>query len=279
MKTEVHIVNAFTIDGQGGNPAGVVLDATGLNDKQMQHIAFKVGASETAFILPDKNATHKLRFFTPTTEVSLCAHATIASWHIMHSQGLHKPGRYSQNGLAGIIGVEVNDRGKIFMEQPVQELHDPINVEVIAKALGISTANISKAMTPQICRRNLMIGITTIGGLNSLKPDFDYMEKVSIEHDFIGFHAYVLLDDQDAIASVRNFCPRVGIQEDPATGTANGSFLAYIRHYNKLPVKDIYKIEQGKPMNKPSCIYGTFRADRVWIGGEAKQISKRVIEA
>ncbi len=79
----VYSVNAFTLNGKGGNPAGVCLDADGLSESKMQAIAAKVGYSETAFVQKpvSAKADYKTRFFTPTREVNLCGHATIATFY------------------------------------------------------------------------------------------------------------------------------------------------------------------------------------------------------
>ena len=72
---------AFTVDGQGGNPAGLVLDARGLDATQMQAIAADVGYSETAFLVarPDESNVYDVRYFSPKREVPFCGHATIAA--------------------------------------------------------------------------------------------------------------------------------------------------------------------------------------------------------
>src|SRR5690349_21078056 len=105
--TKVYIVNAFSQQGNGGNPAGVVPDAQGLSDAQMQSIANQVGASETAFILPSDNATHYVRFFTPTVEVDLCGHATIASWTFLRENNVHTLGAYTQDTMAGKLKIQL----------------------------------------------------------------------------------------------------------------------------------------------------------------------------
>ena len=81
MPTEVLRYAAFTLDGHGGNPAGVVLDASGLDDRDMQAIAADVNYSEAAFLIarPDVPNVYDVRYFAPKQEVPFCGHATIAS--------------------------------------------------------------------------------------------------------------------------------------------------------------------------------------------------------
>src|SRR3989344_2115961 len=106
MEIKVYTLNSFAKEQNGGNPAGVVLNADGLTEVQMKSIAGQVGFSETAFIQKSQKANFKVRFFTPTDEVDLCGHATIASYYLMWKQGLIKPGNYKQETKAGLLGIE-----------------------------------------------------------------------------------------------------------------------------------------------------------------------------
>ncbi len=117
MKTTAYHVNAFTADSRAGNPAGVVLDADRLSEPEMLAIAKQVGFSETASISESEVATKKLRFFTPTEEVDLCGHATIASWLLMYRHRLVGRGISTQETQAGSLKVEVGVDGRIYMEQ------------------------------------------------------------------------------------------------------------------------------------------------------------------
>ncbi|HDN95681.1 MAG TPA: PhzF family phenazine biosynthesis protein, partial [Thermoplasmatales archaeon] len=81
MEVPFYIANAFTNKPFKGNPAGVVLEADLLNEKQMQRIAADLKCSETAFLMKSEKADYKLRYFTPIREVDLCGHATIATFY------------------------------------------------------------------------------------------------------------------------------------------------------------------------------------------------------
>lgn len=86
MKIRVYTLHSFAKTMDGGNPAGVVLDAEDLLEKDMQLIAAKVGFSETAFVQKSEKASYKVRFYTPIEEVNLCGHATIAVFSLLASQ-------------------------------------------------------------------------------------------------------------------------------------------------------------------------------------------------
>ncbi|GIP36612.1 PhzF family phenazine biosynthesis protein [Paenibacillus sp. J2TS4] len=79
MKLKVYTVNSFAKTLEGGNPAGVVIDADSLSDESMKSIAGAIGFSETAFVMKSESAHFKVRFFTPEEGVDLCGHATIAT--------------------------------------------------------------------------------------------------------------------------------------------------------------------------------------------------------
>jgi PhzF family phenazine biosynthesis protein len=270
MKVKVDQVYAFVANGDGGNRAGVVLDAKKLTDKHMQYIARVIGASETAFVLPDNKATHRIRFFTPTVEVPLCGHATVATWSLMYKQGLHKAGSYTQNTQAGLLHITIGDDGLVFMEQPVQIFDEAIDIVSVSKALNLPESILDKRFKPQVVRHNLLVGVVSKDVLNNLSLNFKKLIQFGDKHNFDSLHVFTILKDEDALAAVRDFAPAVGIDEDAATGTTNGSFLTYLKRNNVLPKQTIYKIEQGEAIGQLSYIYGKFQGDRVWIGGRAE---------
>lgn len=269
MNTDVCIVNAFTINGSGGNPAGVVLDADYLNTTQMRKIAHQVGVSETVFVLKGDKSTFRFRFFTPTVEVGLCGHATIAAWAFMLQKGLVSEGNYIQSNIDGIIKIQLRQDGRVYMQQPAQVLKETVLIEPVVSALNIKSRDLDKRLQPQIMQKQLMVALKSESILDSIEPDFDLVSLISRQHGFYGFHVFVLPEDGDITAHVRNFCPIVGINEDAATGTANGSLLDYLRIKYMLPEGLEYKLEQGKTMGRRSQLYGMFKNSRVWIGGEA----------
>ena len=113
----IYRVDAFTLNGKGGNPAGVVPNADFLTTAEMQLIAKQLGFSETAFILSDKECDFHLRFFTPNQEVDFCGHATVASFSLLLEHQHITPGNYRQKTKAGKLGVDVKPNGYVLMQQ------------------------------------------------------------------------------------------------------------------------------------------------------------------
>ena len=155
MKVTVYHVNSFTADSKAGNPAGVVLDGNGLNEAQMLAVAKNVGFSETAFISSSNNATRRLRFFTPTEEVDLCGHATIASWSLMLQRHLINAGISTQDTLAGQLKVMASANGLIYMEQTSASFFETVEPSSIMSILGITEADFHGTLKPQVVSTGL----------------------------------------------------------------------------------------------------------------------------
>lgn len=121
MEVEVNTLHAFSDKALGGNPAGVVLQAAHLSESQMQEVARQVGFSETAFVMPSDQADFKVRFFTPSDEVDLCGHATIALFYLMKTQHLVDVGTYTLETLAGILKVVIEVNGEVYLSQTLPD--------------------------------------------------------------------------------------------------------------------------------------------------------------
>src|SRR5258706_3203685 len=136
-------IDGFTSQPFGGNPAGVVLDASGLSDAQMQAIAKEMNASETAFLTPSKTADYRLRWFTPGEEVTFCGHATVATGHALCEAGRFKTPRVVFDTLGGLLGLARG--GDVFWLEPeprrIKPYTDPL--ESILGALGLDAADLA----------------------------------------------------------------------------------------------------------------------------------------
>jgi PhzF family phenazine biosynthesis protein len=280
---KVYTLNAFTKDGEGGNPAAVVLEADSLLDKEMQEIARKIGFSETAFIQKSDKADYKVRFFTPDGEVDLCGHATIATFYLLAQKGL-KEGLYKQETKAGILDIEVK-KDKIFMNQNLPEFFQKLEKKEIAESLNISEDIISSDYPIQIVStglRDVLIPIKSLSELLSIKPDFNKVKEISKKYDIIAYHLFSLETKFGSAAHCRNLAPLYGIPEESATGTSNGALACYLYKYDLLINTENLVFEQGYSMNKPSEIIVYLKTDesnflQVKVGGSASNIQEREI--
>ncbi|WP_244533995.1 PhzF family phenazine biosynthesis protein [Maribacter aquivivus] len=254
-KVTVQILNAFTENDQGGNPAGVVLHADALSHENKLAIAQKVGLSETAFVSRSKTADFKLDFYTPTKQIAHCGHATIAAFSYLKQLGLLKGNSSSKETIDGNRKIEI--QGDLaFMEQLAPSYVDPSKDEnEILKSIGLTKADLLPNAPIQVVNTGnsfLLIPVKDVKTLEAITPHFDAIENISEAYDLIGY--YVFTTDAAAHeidATTRMFAPRYGILEEAATGMAAGPLASYL--FDVLQQKQTnFKIQQGKYMSPPS---------------------------
>ncbi|MCR4690541.1 MAG: PhzF family isomerase [Lachnospiraceae bacterium] len=243
MKTyRLYQIDSFTRECFHGNPAGVVPNADGLTEEQMQRIAREMNNSETAFIFQseDPEADIEVRFFTPSTEVPLCGHATIAAHYVRAIEGSAVSGRVMQKTKAGTLPVDIVQEGEDFsivMTQGKPEVSKPFEESLvgrIADALGIDRGCLREDCPVAIAsagHSKIMVGIDSEALLHSLKPNMDKLTEISLEVGCNGYYVFTLDPDADVLVHGRMFAPAIGILEDPVTGNANGPLGAYLVHF------------------------------------------------
>jgi len=285
MKVDVELVKAFTNDKDLGNPAGVVHDANKMSDEQMLKIAGILGYSESAFIQKSDKADFQVRFFAVKEEVDFCGHATIAAFYSLARNGYIKPKengtKVTQETKAGVFPVMCYPDGKIMMSQESPKYMDTeIDKKQIAKLLGIAEPDFAQ-MPIQIVSTvypMLVIPISTLAALKQIKPDFDGLTQYSTNHQSVGFYAFTTESgSKDVDFATRFFNPRLGINEDPATGVAAGSLGGYADKYVFKGKQKQMVISQGFDMGMPSTIYVDL-FNGVQVGGYATNFGQREVE-
>lgn len=239
-------VDAFTRTRFGGNPAGVVLDAERLTERQMQQLARELNNSETAFVLPPEGPDHevRLRFFTPTTEVPSCGHATVAAHYARACElGLDRASLTQLTG-AGLMPIEIladgEDRrirmtqGAIALEPP---LPGPLVQRRIREALGVAADDLDTSLPMQVAstgHSKVMVPLQSRRTLEALAPDLPALAALSGELGCNGYFAFTFdQPDPGALTQARMFAPAIGIPEDPVTGNGNGPLGAYLVHHGR----------------------------------------------
>lgn len=271
----VYLVHAFTKDGAGGNPAGIVIEPPPLTTEQKIAIAQQVGFSETAFVYASQETDFKVEFFTPEGEVDFCGHATLAAFFVLAAQGIIAPGCYTQQTKAGILQVAVDDAA-IVMDQTKPLFRRAPAVDDIAHALGVPSEVITKTGLPvEIISTGLADIFVPLqaGHLNHLNPNFAAIAQLSQAFNTIGFHVFELGNDTTTLAQCRNFAPLYGINEESATGSASGALGCYLVKHG-ITDSATFALEQGRAMGAPSLIQVTIDAQhntihRVRVGGQA----------
>ncbi len=243
MKTcHIKYVDAFTTKPFAGNPAGVVIDAKDLTDAEMQAIAREMNLSETAFILPatEKGANLRIRWFTPTSEVPLCGHATIASFHALAEDGLEGMKTNGQHYFrletkSGILSVRVE---KNFYATTVEfELPIPgfrIRKTLPSSLLGSLTVKLHEIRNdmPIVGNAYLYIPVKRLTTIENLRPEFQALAKEMTKQKVIGVCVFTL-ETKESTSAVhsRFFAPNIGIDDDPVTGSANGPLGVYLHRF------------------------------------------------
>jgi PhzF family phenazine biosynthesis protein len=247
-KYRVFQVDAFTRDPFTGNPAGVVLEADGLSERQMQRIARELNNSETAFVhRAPAGAGYDVhvRFFTPTQEVPICGHATIAAHYVLAKTTGSPSRRVLQKTGAGILPVDIvrgDSDYEIVMTQGHIEICAPIegtHRNTLLSALGLQESDVDTRCPIEIAstgHSKVMVGIRSRSTLNRLAPDLAMLIELSSAIGCNGYFVFTFDSDDPAIlVHARMFAPAIGIAEDPVTGNANGPLGAYLVHHRIVP--------------------------------------------
>ncbi|OOM15778.1 PhzF family isomerase [Clostridium saccharobutylicum] len=262
-------VDSFTKEKFTGNPAGVITNANGLMDYEMQKIARELNNSETAFIFSSNSNEYDahIRFFTPTNEVPICGHATIAAHYVRAVEnGLDTSRVYHKTG-AGILPVDIikeNNDYKIVMTQGKIEfgnIIDGTNKQELLAALNIKESDLLENYEIQIVstgHSKVMVGIRSIEALNTLQPNYDKLSKLSEVIKCNGYYVFTVDSmDSNILIHGRMFAPAIGIIEDPVTGNANGPLGAYLVHHNLIKHNNSllkFKAMQGEAIKRSGVV-------------------------
>lgn len=281
-KVNVKAVSAFTINGEGGNKAGLVFNSIRLTQKQKQEVAAKSSFSETAFISHSKIADFKLEFFTSVKQIPHCGHATIATFSYLKNQGIIIDNYSSKETIDGVRKIYFD--GEIaYMEQQSGKLNNNVNHNEILAALNINSDYLNS--DPVIVNTGnafLIVELKSIDDLKNIRPNLELIKELSEKYDIIGFYLFVKTINNNYIATTRMFAPRYGIKEEAATGSAAGP-LAWLL-YTQTP-KNLSKfiIRQGEFMFPPSpsnlhiMITDEKKVTTLFVGGSGTYISNKEI--
>lgn len=258
-------VDAFTRRRFAGNPAGVVSNADGLSASEMQQIARELNNSETAFLMSSSGPDHDvwIRYFTPTTEVPVCGHATIAAHFVRATESKGRQRHVRQLCGAGVLSIEIAERDGdylVWMTQGKIEIHPPFDAATVSGILagcGLSHADLDPRCPVQIVstgHSKVMIGLRQRAAIDVAKPDLDALCATSRS---IGCNGYFLFTQEAGGTYGRMFAPAIGIPEDPVTGNANGPLGAYLVHH-RLMAHDgeclRFEGRQGDVLGRPGVV-------------------------
>ncbi|TDD29786.1 PhzF family phenazine biosynthesis isomerase [Kribbella turkmenica] len=269
--TEILRYTAFTTDPAGGNPAGVVLDATGLDDAAMQAITAELGYSETAFV----TGKYAVRYFSPRAEVPFCGHATVATAVALAER--IGPGELVFSTQAGEVPVSVDEELRATLTSVEPYVEEVTDVSQVLDILGWRADQLDPALPPAIAyagARHLVLSTSTRQRLADLEYDFDRLLAYMLERDLTTLQ--LVWRESATTFHVRDPFPVGGVVEDPATGAAAAAFGAYLRELGAVDAPVTLTLHQGHDLGRPSLIRVELRAEdtRVRVSGHAVPITE-----
>ncbi|PJE94476.1 phenazine biosynthesis protein PhzF [Streptomyces carminius] len=293
---------AFSTDPDGGNPAGVVLDADGLDETGMLAVAAGVGYSETAFLLPPPpdlaappGRGFGVRYFSPLAEVPFCGHATVAAAVALAERTA--PGDLLFATPAGTVPVTVAAgadgtlRATLTSVEPYVAETAPADLAEALAALDWRADELDPALPARIAyagARHLVLAAATRQRLAALEYDFERLKALMLRLDLTtvqlvwrepvpGPRAGGQTGRQPGtVFHVRDPFPVGGVVEDPATGAAAAAFGGYLRALGLVTVTApvTLTLHQGHDMGRPGLLEVELRPDdvRVRVSGTAARI-------
>lgn len=279
------LVDAFTDRALGGNACAVVFEADAIDDALRQSIAREMNLSETAFVQRSVSADVGARYFTPSREIPLAGHPTIATVFALFESGrLEFDGALTRISLelkVGPIDVEVHARGgraeRIVMSQMRPEFLRRYEARDLMPVFGLSADDAMPEISPQTVSTGtpqLMVPVRSHDALRRLRVDADAYTELQADGDFFSPHVFALGGASEAGATfARHVGALPGGAEDPFTGSATGGMAAYLWHYGLID-SPTFVAEQGHWMGRPGKAFVEVVGARdaietVKVGGEA----------
>ncbi|MFJ5043373.1 PhzF family phenazine biosynthesis protein [Streptomyces sp. NPDC088719] len=276
---EVLRYTAFSADPAGGNPAGVVLDASGMDEEAMLAVAADLGYSESAFLTERTGeGAYSIRYFSPKAEVPFCGHATVATALALAERD--GPGELEFATAAGPVPVSVVREGGELratltsVAPRVEETAAADLAEALA-ALDWAAADLDPALPPRIAyagARHLVLAAATRERLADLDYDFARLEALMHRIDLTTLQ--LVWREGPEVFHVRDPFPVGGVVEDPATGAAAAAFGAYARELGLVPDAAVLTLHQGADLGRPGTLTVELRAGdaRVRVSGTGARI-------
>lgn len=240
----------------GGNPAGVVLDADGLDDSGMQRLAAEVGFSETAFVF----AGDRIRYYSPVAEVPFCGHATIATAVVLAERDGAGPLDFvtpvGDVHLETTVDADGTVRAAFTSVEPRVEALQPLTRARLLHLLGLEKDDLDPALPPQVAfagNRHPVLVLQDAGVFDAFSFDPAQLRILMDEQGWAGT-VTVMLRVADTIWEARNPFPVGAITEDPATGSAAASFGGYLRALGAVETPARVGIRQGRHVGRPSLL-------------------------
>jgi PhzF family phenazine biosynthesis protein len=252
MKLSLYQLDAFTDALFSGNPAAVVPLESWLSDDLMQKIASENNLAETAFFVPTEDGFH-IRWFTPTIEVDLCGHATLATAAVIFTIQNYEQSKIQFESRSGILKVVRKDQ-ILTLDFPADSYHIAVAPPALHESLrALEPFEVYKGKT------DYMVVIDNETQLRELQPDIILLSTIPARGIIITAPG----DEVDFVS--RFFAPQSGVAEDPVTGSAHTTLIPYwAERLNK-------KVMTARQLSaRGGYLQCELLDDRVFIGGKVK---------
>lgn len=267
------IVDAFASDPLVGNSAGVVPEAEDLTGAQCQAIARELGVSETVFVTGQDDGKRRVRYYSGSTEVDVCGHATVGLFTWLISEGEITAGEYELSTSTGEVSIVVDENKVVWMAYPDTRVSsDSVDAAAVSEAIGIEVSAIEKVELPLAVSVGglayLMVPVDLFSSLINAELDIDSVEELTEECGAVGIYAFTFDTLQpESTLHARMWAPSIGVREDPVTGTASAAVTAYLGRYNALDSEQTELVfEQGHAVGRPGTVH--VRTDNgITVGG------------
>lgn len=256
-------IDAFTDRPFAGNPAGVCLLDSPLPPHLMQAVAAEINLSETAFVQPpDPEGIRRLQWFTPTVEVPLCGHATLATAHtLLREAGAKPPLRFST--LSGILEVDAEEDGWLRMDFPADS-----PVPAPAPAGLLDELGCDSAAPTLVATKGWIVRLPTEADVRKVRPDYVRLGRIDLGPTALG--VIVTAPGKEGVDFVsRFFGPWVGVDEDPVTGMAHTLLGPYWARETGSP-----ELQARQVSPRGGVLRLRVAGERVHISGEAVTVVK-----
>jgi trans-2,3-dihydro-3-hydroxyanthranilate isomerase len=272
---EYVVLDVFTDTPLEGNQVAVFSDGSGLSSALMQRAAREMNLSETVFLLPGEDgADARARIFTPSAELPFAGHPVLGTAFLL-GERLRKPLVRLQTG-AGTISIALQRDGDriVFgeMEQPLPVLEPFDPVSELLEAVGVERSRL-----PVEAYRNgplhVYVALSSDAEVAALRPDTVSLAQIA---DSFGVSCFAV---SGARVKTRMFAPALGVNEDPATGSAAGPLALHLARHGEIEFGERVEIRQGAEIARPSLLYarvdGTSqKIERVVVGGSAVLVAQ-----
>jgi PhzF family phenazine biosynthesis protein len=264
---KLYQIDSFTSQMFKGNPAGVCILSREISEETMQAIAMEMNLSETAFVKIE-GFEQRLRWFTPTNEVALCGHATLAAAHVLFNHVGIKTFEIKFRTMSGIL-IARKSSGGIMLDFPAGDPEPADLPPAIFESLGIYRDDIEATLFCST-RKKFLVHLKDPSLVSQIKPDFGRMLEYQ-PAELIGVIITARGESHDFIS--RFFAPWVGVNEDPVTGSSHTVLAPY---WGKILGKTRMSAYQASKRGGEMTV--ELKNDRIFLTGQAVTVFETEIE-